>query len=229
MNRRPLVLAGTVTVVLMLAVSAWGWAQIPPGALIPIHWGIDGRADNFAPKEVALVALPAVALVLLAVALALPSVEPRRSNLLRSATAYRAIWFGVFALLVGIHALSVLAAAGADVPIVTLATGAAGLLLVVVGNYLGKIRSNFFVGIRTPWTLTSERAWAQTHRLGGRLFVVLGAALLVIAIVGPGSQVQVALLAAGLSGIVVSLFVYSYLVWRADPDRQQFGPRGGAS
>ena len=229
MNRRPLVLAGTVTVLAMLAVSAWGWAQIPPGAEIPIHWGIDGRPDNFAPKELALLALPAGALVLLAVALALPSVEPRRGNLVRSATAYRAIWIGVFALLLGVHAVSVLAATGADLPIATIATGAAGILLVIVGNFLGKIRSNFFVGIRTPWTLTSERAWSRTHRLGGRLFVVLGAALLVTAIVGAGSGILVAILGAGLFGIVITLFVYSYLVWRGDPDRQRFGPQGGAS
>jgi uncharacterized membrane protein len=50
-----------------------------------------------------------------------------------------------------------------------------------IGNVLGKLRSNFFVGIRTPWTLSSEHVWDQTHRWAGRLFVGAAAVLAVLA------------------------------------------------
>jgi uncharacterized membrane protein len=62
---------------------------------------------------------------------------------------------------------------------------AVGVLFMLLGNYMGKLRRNFFVGIRTPWTLASDAVWERTHRFGGRLFVLGGLAMVIVALVDP--------------------------------------------
>jgi uncharacterized membrane protein len=87
---------------------------------------------------------------------------------------------------------------------------ALGLLLVVLGSFLGKFRRNFFAGIRTPWTLASEEVWLRTHRLGGKVLVVAGLALAVAGLLGQG---HLALLPALLVVGVVPV-AYSYVRYR---------------
>ena len=82
---------------------------------------------------------------------------------------------------------------------------------------MGKIRPNWFVGIRTPWTLSSELSWTKTHRLGGRLFVLVGIAPLASGFVGSTRGLLFGL--AVVTGCVLWLLLYSYLVWRTDPEK----------
>ena len=87
-----------------------------------------------------------------------------------------------------------------------------GGLFVVIGNYLGKVRRNFFVGIRTPWTLTSDEVWARTHRVGGWLFVLAGIAI--IASAGSSRLVLPLVLLASVGTAALISVAYSYLVYR---------------
>ena len=96
-------------------------------------------------------------------------------------------------------------------------TSAVGLLFLVLGNFMGKIRPNWFVGIRTPWTLSSKLSWVKTHRLAGRLFVVMGLLFFMLALFR--QPWVVAALVSALVVCLVWMVVYSYLVWRKDPDR----------
>jgi uncharacterized membrane protein len=95
---------------------------------------------------------------------------------------------------------------------------AIGALFIFLGSVLGRVKPNWFVGIRTPWTLSSKKSWERTHRLGGWLFLGLGGLFLLTGILGPGS---VGLAVFGVMvGVFVILVVYSYFVWRGDPERQ---------
>ena len=219
MKTRTLVIVGGALVLAMVTVSAWAWPQIPDDALVPIHWGPGGEVDGHGPKWVALIGVPLVAAAIVALLAFLPRIEPRRANLERSGTAYLAVGIAVTALLAGLHLFAVLAALGGDPDIAALATIGSGIVFVVIGNFLGKTRSNWFFGIRTPWTLSSDRAWARTHRVGGILFVGVGAAILLATVlVGPEGAIW--LMLAGLLPGTIGLFVYSYLVWRDDPARR---------
>jgi uncharacterized membrane protein len=85
-----------------------------------------------------------------------------------------------------------------------------GVVFVVIGNYMGKVQRNFFVGIRTPWTLANEEVWLRTHRLAGKLFVASGVVLAVSSFFGPG-------LLIGVAFALVASFVpviYSYVLHR---------------
>jgi uncharacterized membrane protein len=223
MIRSILIVSGIATL-LMLAVSGWAWGQIPADAQIPIHWGRTGEADGYASKEVGLLLMPLMALGIGALLAFIPRIDPRRTNILRSQPAYRAIAYAVLLLLVALHAAAVVAATGREVDMARIVAVGVGLLFVIVGNYLGKTRSSWFFGIRTPWTLSSERSWALTHRLGGYLFAAFGLVLVVIGFVNPEWLAWVIL--PGLAVVVGVPVAYSYLVWREDNSRQRMESQG---
>ena len=92
-----------------------------------------------------------------------------------------------------------------------------GALFVVLGNLLGKVRPNWFFGIRTPWALSSAESWSRTHRLGGWLFLALGLLTMASALAVP--RWSIAVMMALLLAATVGLAAYSYVVWRRDPDK----------
>jgi uncharacterized membrane protein len=219
---RPGLLATAAGLVIMVALSVWAYAELPER--VPIHWNVAGDADRLGSRIEAVVVLPLVALGSSALLAVVPLLDPRRANLERSAKAYQAVWIGVMVLVTVMHG-AVLASAVADgieVSVPRIALVLTGGLLMVVGNYLGKIRSNWFAGVRTPWTLSSERSWAKTHRLGGRLLTLVGAATVVAALVA-SVPVALGVQLGGLLVITVVLTAYSYLVWRSDPERSTLG------
>jgi uncharacterized membrane protein len=102
----------------------------------------------------------------------------------------------------------VLAAASAGAQRIIVA--GVGLMFIVLGNYMGKVRKNFFIGIRTPWTLASDEVWSRTHRLGGKVFVLTGIFMIVnIFVRFPGQTLVVAIVAAALIPVI-----YSYVICR---------------
>ena len=222
MNVRRYVLISLAIVAAMFLVAAWAWPQLPPGGQIPIHWDAAGNPNGYASKAVALLLVPLLSLGLTALFAVIPRIEPRRSNLSRSSRAYGVTWLAIIALMLFIQIVTTLVVLGYDLSIRSLALGGTGVLFIVMGNYLGKVRSNFMFGIRTPWTLTSELSWNRTHRLGGRLFVILGSAVVVATLLGQ-QGLEVAVLIIGLIVVIATLFIYSYRVWRDDPDRRPIG------
>jgi len=131
--------------------------------------------------------------------------------------AYTTIRVSVIALLAVIYAVVLLTARGVPVDMNRFIGLAVGAMFFVMGNVMGKLRPNWFFGVRTPWTLSSKRSWTHTHRLAGWVFVVGGMALITAGIVGRPIGVVIASVMI-VAGIVVSV-VYSYFVWRSDPER----------
>jgi uncharacterized membrane protein len=99
---------------------------------------------------------------------------------------------------------------------------ATGILLMVMGNYLGKVRSNFSFGIRTPWTLSSEKSWNRSHRLGGWLLFGLGLLCMLASIAGK-PILFLWLLLGGTSRITLVLLGYSCFIWKNDHDKRRLG------
>lgn len=203
----------------MFAVAAYAWFQLPGGASIPVHWGINGEPNRFGGKAEGLLVMPCVALGIAMLFRVIPIIEPRRRNLLRSFSAYRAVGLSVliFFLLIdviktgnllGMFKLSMTSAIGLMM----------GVLFMLLGNYMGKVRSNFLFGIRTPWTLSSNIAWDKTHRLGGKLFFVTGLVGVVVNAAMPVVGLRLFIGLVALSAVV--LVPYSWFVWRSAPDRR---------
>jgi len=204
-----LILAGMFA----LATTSWGGAP----DRIPAHWGLDGQVDRYSGKIEGILLLPILAAGIYLVFLLLPRLDPGRANYPSFAGAYAVVRLSVLVVLGVIYGLIHAAMRGHDVSVggwMSLTTGA---LLVVVGNQFGKIRPNWFVGFRTPWTLSSKVAWTRTHRAAGWMLVAAGMLLLAHAVLRVAWLLHV-MLGVVLLGLVART-VYSYVLWRNDPEK----------
>jgi uncharacterized membrane protein len=196
-----------VFLLIALIAAAWLYPQLP--AQVPVHWNIHGQVDRYGPRFW-VAALPALMiLVVTALMVLLPAISPRKFEIAPFAQVYTIMMLAthVVVLVLGVSVL--LAGAGYAVPIPTIAMLLLGALSMVIGNYTGKLRKNFFVGIRTPWTLSSDAVWERTHRLAGWLFMLGGLVAIVATLVGVPFWVAVAAVpAAGLIACVYSYFIY---------------------
>ena len=207
----------------MLAASVMALFLLPPHTAIPIHWGIEGRPDRFATGFYAVFVAPAVAALVASVFVAIPVIEPRRLHLESSAKFYRTSWIALMLFLAVVHGLALYAAGHPGSPMGSVIAGGVSLLLVVTGNYLGKTRSMFFAGLRTPWTLASEYSWQHTHALAGKLFIAAGVVSFVAAITLPMPEAM-RLLIFTVAGAAALSIAASYVFWRRDPARNTTEP-----
>lgn len=201
--------------------SLAAYRQLP--AVMATHWGLDGTPDGWSSRLVGAFLLPALMLGVWALLCAAPALDPRGANYAKFGGARDVIANGTLTLLLGTHTASLAVALGYPVPIARVVPVGVGLLLVAVGNVLPRVRPNFFIGVRTPWTLSSDVAWARTHRLAGHLLAAAGVVAVLAGLLLRPRLTGVVLLAAVLAAAGVSV-VYSYVVWSREPDR---GPRPG--
>ncbi len=202
----------------MLIASIYAWMQLPADVSIPIHWGISGEADGFAGKEVALFIVPVVSLFVAGLLALVPILEPRKINLEKSGKPYLICWIGSLILELVAHMCIVLSALSVDVPVMQVISVALGLLFAVIGNYMGKVRSNYHFGVRTPWTLESEYSWNKTHRLAGWLFVLTGLGTVLSSFSNNGALI-VAVMLGGTTVTAIGSIAYSYFCWKNDPSK----------
>jgi uncharacterized membrane protein len=200
----------------LLVVLAWiGSLMVLPWApdQVPTHWGISGQVNGFMSPIPGLFILPAMMALLALLLPLLPRIDPRRQNYALFGSTYVAIQSGILVFLLALHLVMLAAALGIPLDMNRIILPMIGVLFVGLGNVMGKIRPNWFVGFRTPWALSSPDVWTRTHRFGGRLMVGLGLAMLISGLLLPPT-VSAMVVGVGAGGMVVLTFTYSYLVWR---------------
>ncbi|MSQ37054.1 MAG: DUF1648 domain-containing protein [Chloroflexi bacterium] len=194
--------------------SAVLWPSAPER--MPVHFDITGTADRYGGRAEGLLLLPAVALGVYLLLRFLPLLDRARANYPAFAGAYGVVRLTVVVVMALIDAALLLPVMGISLNVGVSVRLAVGGLLVVFGSVMGKIRPNWFVGIRTPWTLASKRSRVQTHRLGGWVFLVSGPALMASSAFASAFAVMVVFAVTG-AGILCTIS-YSYLAFRDDPD-----------
>lgn len=204
-----------VPIAAMFTAAAIFWSRVPDR--MPVHWNIHGEVDGYGGKFMGLLLLPLVALGASLLTRALQLIDPGKANYETFHTTFQTIRMAISLLFSAIYAASLLAALGHSVNMNTIVGLALALMFIVFGNLMGKIRPNWFVGVRTPWTLSSKLSWTKTHRLAGWLFIGMGIMAAVWAIVQ--TTWMFALMMAVNLGCVVAMVVYSYVIYRGDPAR----------
>jgi len=162
----PVKAGAVVAVALVLASFAVGvyvYPQVPD--MMPSHWNASGQVDGYMPRLPALFLIPFGSLLLVGLFLLISKIDPLRRNI----ASFRGYYDGFVELfafyLLYIQCLMVASALGYRFNVVQLLFPAAGALFIDMSLLLGKARRNWFIGIRTPWTLSNERVWAETHRV----------------------------------------------------------------
>jgi uncharacterized membrane protein len=196
-------------IVVAVALSFILYPALPE--LMPTHWNLQGQVNGWSEKMLGAFLMPLVMLAVLALFAVLPRISPRGYAMDGRSRAYRAIEMSIVAFSLSVHIMILLAATGTPVNVSILIPLLAGALFVILGNYMTKMRRNFFIGIRTPWTLANEDVWFRTHRLGAKVFVAAGLALMIVPFTGNAQKV--AFPAIALAAALVPA-VYSYVIYR---------------
>jgi uncharacterized membrane protein len=142
----------------------------------------------------------------------LPAIDPRGANYAKFGDAFETIIVSIMLFMLGLHVVMLRAALGYPVAMERVVPTGVGVLLAVIGNLLPRARPNWFVGIRTPWTLSSDRVWEKTHRFGGHIFVV-GGMLIVLAALATPQWAHIVVISVVLL-CTAAVFAYSYLEWK---------------
>jgi uncharacterized membrane protein len=185
---------------------------------VPIHWGLSGEPDRFGSRVEAAFLMPALMIAVLAIMNWFPSRDPRAANIAKFRAAYDTVVTGTIALMTVIHVLALGSALGWHVNMPKVVLVSLGVLFILLGNLLPLVRSNFIIGIRTPWTLSSETVWTRTHRVGGYAMVAAGVITIVAGLVAQPVGFVVALASLVISALVP--VIYSYILW----SREHGGP-----
>ncbi len=176
---------------------------------MPVHWNIHGQVDGYADKHWAAFLLPLLMAAMIGLFRALPWLSPRNFEVETFRPTYQYIMFVIVLLMGYINAIALYAALHPSVAVGKFVIGGVFLLFALIGNVLGKVDRNFYVGIRTPWTLADERAWHATHRLGGKVFVAAGLIGFLLILAGARTSMAFAvLLVAILIPVIYSLLYY---------------------
>jgi uncharacterized membrane protein len=194
--------------------SAWLYPEMPDR--IPIHWNIHGQVDGYSGKPVGLFLMPGAMVAMLALFAALPWLSPKHFEVssFRSTSLYIMVLVtGLFGIL---HGFSLYAALHGGRNLGNVMVAAIFIVFVLMGNVLGKVRPNFYIGVRTPWTLASERVWADTHRLAAWLFVGAGLVGFALALLGWLVAAFSVLIVAALVPVLYSLVHYKRLERRGE-------------
>jgi uncharacterized membrane protein len=219
-TRNTLGLASLLVIGLMAGITLYVGLTVPGDVMLPTHWNLAGEADDYKTKWTALMIPVLIASGISAFFYFAPSIEPRERNLERSRGLYVWGWIGILLLMLAVELVTVSAALGWGLRAYHVLTGAVGAMFILIGNQLGKSRSMYLIGIRTPWTLGSEEVWIKTHRLGGKLMVAGGIVMIVAAVLPIPSGVLATAFAVSIAIMLGIPVVYSYLLWRREKKAQ---------
>jgi uncharacterized membrane protein len=199
-------------IVVQVLVSAGTYPFLPP--MVPSHFDATGQINGYLPKLVNAILLPAISIMIFLVMRFAVQIGPNlgyRNQRRANAQVVNLILVGVLLFMLLIQLLTTAYALGVLVDISLVVCLAISVLFMFLGNYLGKLRRNFWAGIRTPWTLASDVVWERTHRLGGWLFVLVGFTGLITSFIKP---LRLFGLFVPLILVVLILVVYSYITYQ---------------
>jgi uncharacterized membrane protein len=157
--------------------------------------------------------MPTITIALMGLFLVIPHIDPLKANIAKFRGVFN--WFIVVfvAYMLYVHGLTLAAALGYQFNMTVMLIPVIGLLFVGMGYMMGRTKRNFFIGIRTPWTLSSETVWDETHKFGSKLFMLGGVVTIFTAFLG---ETGIWIMLAALLGAGLAPIVYSYILWRRE-------------
>src|SRR6266700_7500193 len=203
---------GLVVAFLAVALSIWAHPQLPP--TVATHWNLNGTPDGYSSRACALSIIPIVLVAMTVVFNVLPKIDPRHENYAKFLSSYWLIANAIIVFLLVAHGMIIAAGLGFSVKVDRLMPLGVGLLFIFLGNFLTRVEPNWFIGIRTPWTLSSDTVWRKTHRTGGCLMVVGGFVLAASVFLPQGAFLP--LLIAAILIVAVIPDVQSYILWKRE-------------
>lgn len=207
----------TIVVLLMIAAAAVAglvlWNQLPD--MMASHWNANDQVDGYMSKFAGVFMIPLITLGLFLLFLVVPNIDPLKANIAQFRDVFNLFIVLMVAFMLYIYALTLRWNLGYnDFGMSRAMLPAMGILFFFIGYMLRKAKRNFFIGIRTPWTLSSDTVWDETHRIGSVLFMISG----VLAFIGSllGGMTAFWFLFVPIIGSTLITLVYSYVVYQRE-------------
>jgi uncharacterized membrane protein len=183
------------------------------------HWSFAGVADGYSDKLSGAFALPLIIAAMYLLFLVLPFFDPKKERYGEFQHTYHIFRLVLMAVMFGVYMVMGLVNLGYPVNVQLVVPVMIGLLMMIIGNFMGKLKPNWFMGIRTPWTLSSDTVWQKTHRVGGYLFVLFGLIVMMCPFLGPIAGGV--LFGGGVTLLVLGTFVYSFIAYRQEKPKKE--------
>jgi uncharacterized membrane protein len=200
----------TITLVSVFFILAVAFYPRMPD-MMASHWNAQGEADGTMSRFWGLFLLPLVSLGMAVLLFLLPRIDPLKANIQKFKGYYYGFIIAFLVYFMYIYILTIAWNLGWEFDFSQMLMPAMGILMFLIGILVSKARRNFFIGIRTPWTLSSEEVWNRTHQLGGRLFKIVGIIILLLSFV---PEIAIYALLGLVLGTTIWLVVYSYVLYR---------------
>lgn len=200
-----------LVIILFVVISAYYFNTILPETVI-IHWNFEGRADGWGTKSLLTVFFPFLIIGLYLMFRALPKLDPKKANYIKFDTTYHLFKLLIILFLVVIYFVSVYINLGYNFPMSDIMIWMVGSLFIIIGILIKNVKQNWFMGIRTPWTLSNQQVWDKTHQMARKVFIIGGIAFFFMPYASP-TQVPIIFILVILM-IVGGSFGYSYWLYR---------------
>ena len=210
-------------IIILLVIITWligviTYAYAPD--IVPIHWNLEGKPDNYAPKDIGLFLLPIINTGLYLFLFFIPKIDPNNEQLQYSIKTLQWIRLGTHALLGFIMlwtSLSIIEASNVQPEWLF---SVISLFFAFLGKAMANVKQNYFVGIRTPWTLSNELVWDDTHRFTAPLWFYSGIGMACISAIlssmGFGAGIILTVFLIWIATIVIIPIAYSYKRFREE-------------
>jgi uncharacterized membrane protein len=198
-----------ILILITVASSFYFYAHFPERVVT--HWGFMGEPNGWSSRAGAAFGLMAMVPGMYLMFLLLPLLDPKKERYVEFAKVFHLFKNVLLTFFAVIYLLSSLYNIGYPIRMQFWAPWLVGLLMIFLGNYLGKIKPNWFVGIRTPWTLSSENVWYKTHRVGGWAFILFGVCIIISPNLPPAWGTG--LFTGGAIVCIFGTILYSYILY----------------
>lgn len=163
-----------IFVIIIMAIFAISLYMAPCITKVPTHWNAQGEIDAYSSKTFAALFFPLLTIAMYLLMLFLPKTDPFKENYQYFEKQYYFIRLMLVLMFAGIFFFTFLATIGYKLNIMYFTVPFLSLFFIIVGAFMPKIKKNWFVGIKTPWTLQSDEVWLKTHKLAGKTMIVGG-------------------------------------------------------
>lgn len=198
-----------IIIVATFVLGFYFYAHFP--AQVASHWNFQGDVDSYSSRTTGAFAIPLLLLGIYILFLVLPFMDPKRDRYAEFEKVYRIFKNMLLLFMLAIYVALGLFNLGYPINISYVVPPLVGLLFIILGSYMGKIKSNWLMGIRTPWTLSSENVWNKTHRVGGWMFIIFGVIIAVTPFLP--EAIELTILIGGIVLILLGSFGASYIFY----------------
>jgi uncharacterized membrane protein len=196
-------------ILITFLVSFIVYPQLPQ--FIPMHWNIRGNVDSYWPKSIGAWFNPVLMLGMLILFQVLPQFDPKREKYKLFKREWEIMQTGMIGFFAYLHLVILYISMHPDVQLLPFMFTGLGSLFILMGNYMSKIRQNYFIGIKIPWTLANEDNWNKTHRFASWCFVIVGIVTIIEAFVIWYAPIVVF---GGILLTVILPMIYSFLLYK---------------